>query len=98
MSVAVKLHLPIREATADVDDACLSIDIAAFERLTAGLSPQADCGTTDDRTADHVVPLSQGGDPQSPGGALPILQLREGAGLASKNRRATTAAPALWRS
>lgn len=29
----------------------------------------ADCGTTDDLTADHIVPLSQGGDPN---GALAV--------------------------
>ena len=54
----------------------------------------AECGATDDLTADHVVPLSQGGDPH---GALVVrcrsCNSRRGAPLASKNRKATTPPP-----
>ena len=54
----------------------------------------ADCGSTNDLTADHVVPLSQGGDPH---GALVVrcrsCNSRRGAPLASKNRKATTPPP-----
>ena len=54
----------------------------------------ADCGTTADLTADHIVPLSQGGDPH---GALVVrcrsCNSRRGAPLASKNRSATTPSP-----